>query len=453
MRVLAALFRIFSLVGLLALCGLLWLKFDTQTKQQTAFLDDVLDDAYGILQSDSKLWDEVKEADAAFDDAYSSNLPLEFGKDNPLELAVERLNEAGKSIFIKGDYRDILDNKTKEYGPGTLEWNTEENEWFVPNGIKLNSPSNFKDPFEDLSQFPFKDEKQEDGTVIKGVSRHHRLRTVIGMFYRERHNLYTKELPELRKKLFERDNLFRDEQRRLTELREKHKQLEDEMTDALSKLDGLTQDIKAKDAKINELDDAVTKGKEDADKRWNDLKDLKDDEIAKLQIKLNEETDNNKVEMAALRKEMNQKIEEAYQDGKEDMVKMQRGTENEEDKMSEEVNPFMVKKNDSGPPAMNELDLMAVSQQKQISEIGAPSTISRVDSDSGMMLLPFGMERGVEQGTVFTVWKDKREAARIRVQSSRDGFLLAYILPRFGEPQKLRPGDSIYIIPEKEQEL
>ena len=75
------------------------------------------------------------------------------------------------------------------------------------------------------------------------------------------------------------------------------------------------------------------------------------------------------------------------------------------------------------------------------------------DSDSGMMLLPFGMERGVEQGTVFTVWKDKREAARIRVQSSRDGFLLAYILPRFGEPQKLRPGDSIYIIPEKEQEL
>ena len=135
--------------------------------------------------------------------------------------------------------------------------------------------------------------------------------------------------------------------------------------------------------------------------------------------------------MAALRKEMNQKIEEAYQEGKEDMVKMQRGTENEEDKMSEEVNPFMVKKNDSGPPAMNELDLMAVSQQKQISEIGAPSTISRVDSDSGMMLLPFGMERGVEQGTVFTVWKDKREAARIRVQSSRDGFLLAYILPVF----------------------
>jgi hypothetical protein len=121
--------------------------------------------------------------------------------------------------------------------------------------------------------------------------------------------------------------------------------------------------------------------------------------------------------------------------------------------VSEEVNPFMIKKNDSLPPAINDLDMFSVSQKKQISELGAPSTISRVDSESGMMLLPFGVERGVSQGTVFTVWKDKREAARIRVQSSRDGFLLAYILPRFGEPQNLRPGDSVYIIPEEEQNL
>ena len=121
--------------------------------------------------------------------------------------------------------------------------------------------------------------------------------------------------------------------------------------------------------------------------------------------------------------------------------------------MSEEVNPFMIQKKDFEPPSMNDLDNLAASQRKKISEMGAPSTISRVDSENGMMLLPIGSERGVGQGSVFTVWKDKREAARIRVQSSRDGFLLAYILPRFGEPEKLRPGDSIYIIPEKEQEL
>jgi hypothetical protein len=135
------------------------------------------------------------------------------------------------------------------------------------------------------------------------------------------------------------------------------------------------------------------------------------------------------------------------------MLAKQQGGEVADAGVSEEVNPFMIKKNDSLPPAINDLDMFSVSQKKQISELGAPSTISRVDSESGMMLLPFGVERGVSQGTVFTVWKDKREAARIRVQSSRDGFLLAYILPRFGEPQNLRPGDSIYIIPEEEQNL
>ena len=53
-----------------------------------------------------------------------------------------------------------------------------------------------------------------------------------------------------------------------------------------------------------------------------------------------------------------------------------------------------------------------------------------------MMLLPLGKERGVAQGTVFTVWKDKREAARIRVQSSRDGFLLVYILAKIWRTAK-----------------
>ena len=36
----------------------------------------------------------------------------------------------------------------------------------------------------------------------------------------------------------------------------------------------------------------------------------------------------------------------------------------------------MVQKKDVGPPEMNELDMMAISQQK-ISDIGAPSTIAR----------------------------------------------------------------------------
>ena len=127
---------------------------------------------------------------------------------------------------------------------------------------------------------------------------------------------------------------------------------------------------------------------------------------------------------------------------------MQQGGEVADEEQNPDMDPFMVKK--TGPPEVSEVQVIAASQMKVITEIGAPSTIARIDSNSGMLLLPIGKERGVAQGTVFTVWKDKKEAARIRVQSSREGFLLAYILPRFGEPNTLRPGDSVYIVPESE---
>ena len=186
--------------------------------------------------------------------------------------------------------------------------------------------------------------------------------------------------------------------------------------------------------------------------------------VAEMESDKQETAKKFEAEMDALLEEHKQQIEKkqeeirmadasGYKRGIDEMLAKQQGGEVADAKVSEEVNPFMVKKRDAGPPEMNELDMMAVTQQKKISEIGAPSTIARVDSKTGMLLLPFGTDRGVSQGTVFTVWKDKKEAARIRVQSSRKGYLLAYILPRFGEPQKLRPGDSIYIIPEEEQNL
>ena len=127
---------------------------------------------------------------------------------------------------------------------------------------------------------------------------------------------------------------------------------------------------------------------------------------------------------------------------------MQQGGEVADEEQNPDMDPFMVKK--KGPPEVSEVQVIAASQMKVITDIGAPSTIARIDSGSGMILLPVGKERGIIQGTVFTVWKDKKEAARIRVQSSREGFLLAYILPRFGEPNSLRPGDSVYIVPESE---
>jgi hypothetical protein len=88
-----------------------------------------------------------------------------------------------------------------------------------------------------------------------------------------------------------------------------------------------------------------------------------------------------------------------------------------------------------------------------MSEYGIPSSIARIDSRSGMLMLPIGSDRGMSQGGVFTLWKGKKEAARIKVQSTQKGYSIAYILPRFGEPNRLRPGDLIQIVPEKNKTL
>ena len=49
-----------------------------------------------------------------------------------------------------------------------------------------------------------------------------------------------------------------------------------------------------------------------------------------------------------------------------------------------------------------------------------------------MLMLPIGSDRGLSAGEIYFVER-KKEAARIKVQSTDKGFAL-YILPRFGEP-------------------
>lgn len=453
MRVLAVLFRLFSMLGLLALGGFLWFKFDTQTKQQISFLDEVIDDAYVVLQSEKDAqWKDISEKKSAFNDVFDANEQIPDGDENLLSVAVDALRASEDSIFRNQDYRDRLDGTTKEYGPGSLYWDAELKLWKISNDYKLESPAGFKDPFEDESKFPFKDTKLEDGTILKGVPRHQRLRTVIGMFYKDRHDKYG-EITKLRGMVVERDEELRQYQNMWAREKKLKEDTLDELADTQIKLKGVEEDL------INEKAERQ-KEKEASDQQIMVL----NNQIVEMENDKQETAKKHTAEIDALLEEHKQQISQkqeeirladaaGYKRGIDEMLAKQQGGEVAEDKISEEVNPFMVQKKDAGPPEMNELDMMAVSQQKKISEIGAPSTIARVDSKSGMLLLPFGTDRGVSQGSVFTVWKDKKEAARIRVQSSRKGYLLAYILPRFGEPQKLRPGDSIYIIPEDEENL
>ena len=453
MRVLAVLFRLLSLIGVLVLAAFLWLKFDTNTKQQVVFLDEVVGDAYQILQSEKEAqWKDISEKRSAFNDVFDSNEQISDGEPNLLSEAMNALKSAEDSIYKNRNYRELLDNITKEYGPGSLYWDADSNSWSISDNYKLESPAGFKDPFADEIQFPFKDTKKEDGTVIFGVPRHQRLRTVIGMFYKDRHDKYG-EITKLRAMVVERDIELRQYQNMWAREKRLKEDTLDELADTQIKLKSVNADL------VNEKNERE-KEKQACDQQIKVLS----DQVFDLENQKLEDGKKHLAELDALheehKKQLAQKQEEVrladaagYERGINEMLAKQKGGEVADSEISEEVNPFMVGKKDSGPPEMNELDMMAVSQQKKISDIGAPSTISRVDTKSGMLLLPFGVERGISQGQVLTIWKDKKETARIRVQSSRKGYLLAYILPRFGEPQKLRPGDSVYIIPEEEQKL
>ena len=453
MRVLAVLFRLFSLFGLLALGCLLWLKFDTFNKQQFSFLDEVVDDAYTVLQSEKEAqWKDISDKKTAFNDVFDSNDQVPEGEENLLAAAVAALRSSEDAIYRNQDYRDRLDNTTKEYGPGSLYWDAEQKTWKISSDYKLESPAGFKNPFEDESKFPFRDKKLEDGTILKGVPRHQRLRTVIGMFYKDRHDKHG-EITKLRSMIVERDEELRQYQNMWAREKKLKEETLDELADTQIKLKGVEADLANEKEERKKENEAAEQQQIVLNNQIAEMENDKQETAKKHTAEIDALLEEHKQQIAQKQEEVRLADAAGYKRGIDEMVAKQQGGEVAEDKISEEVNPFMVQKKDSGPPEMNELDMMAVSQQKKISDIGAPSTIARVDSKSGMLLLPFGTDRGVSQGSVFTVWKDKKEAARIRVQSSRKGYLLAYILPRFGEPQKLRPGDSIYIIPEEEQNL
>ena len=453
MRVLAVLFRLFSLLGLLALCGMLWLKFDTLNKQSFSFLDEIVDDSYAILQSEQEAkWKDLGEKKSIFNDTFDANEQVPDGEENKLAGALEDVKVSEDSLLRNADYRDRLDRLTKEFGPGTMYWDSEVGMWRINKDAKLESPAGFKDPFEDEAKFPKADKTLEDGTLVLGVPRHQRLRTVIGMFYKDRHDRYT-EVSKLRSMIVERDQELRQYQNMWAREKKLKEETLDELADTQIKLKGVEADLTNEKEERKKENEAAEQQQQVLNDQIVGLESDKQETAKKHVAEVDALLEEHKQQLAKKQEEIRLADAAGYKRGIDEMLAKQQGGEVADDKISEEVNPFMVQKKDVGPPEMNELDMMAVSQQKKISDIGAPSTIARVDSKSGMLLLPFGTDRGVSQGSVFTVWKDKKEAARIRVQSSRKGYLLAYILPRFGEPQKLRPGDSIYIIPEEEQNL
>ena len=123
MKALSVIFRLFSLLGMLALAGVLWLKWDTLKNQSHSFLDETVDNAYTILQSSKEAqWKDVSTKKSVVTDVFEANEQIDQGAENPLEQAISALRTSEDAILRNPDYRDALDILTKEFGAEALLW-------------------------------------------------------------------------------------------------------------------------------------------------------------------------------------------------------------------------------------------------------------------------------------------------------------------------------------------
>ena len=450
MNALAVIFRILGLLSLAGLAGVLWLKWQEDKDKNQSFLDEVVSTAYDILQSDRETqWKDVDKKKSDFAEIFDANDPVGQNDANPLAESLDALRSAEDLILRNPDYRDALDSFTMEYGPEALVWNKESKLWQTNPAIKLSPPAGLKNPFTDEDKFPYRDVKNEDGTITKGVPRDYRLRTVIGMLYKDRHNKFG-DISKLRAMVVDRDQQLREYQNYFAREKELKEQIEEQNAKLTVELEGTKADL-ALEKEEREAEKMAAEEKQRlSEQRIVTL----EEEKSQIQTQMDEERETmqlaHKEEIALLREEIREADSVGYKRGIEEMTKQQGGDISEE---SEEVsvNPFLP--TEDGPPQLTQAQIILASQAKEISELGIPSTIARIDFNSGMMLIPLGSEKGVEQGNVFTLWKDKKKTARIRVQSSRNGFSLAYILPKFGNPKQLRAGDNVHIVPEVEETL
>ena len=365
-------------------------------------------------------------------------------------MAAESLANAEKSILKNPDYRESLDSLNMEFGVDTLLWNSESKLWQVNPGKKLTPPASFQNPFSDESKYPKEDVKKEDGSVVRGVPRPNRLRTVIGMFYKDRDDKF-KEIAKLREMVVMRDIELREYQNLYAKEKERKEELEDEVGELTVKVAGLEEDLKREKEERQAEKEAAEQKEEQLNRIVADLEEQKIKTAQEHQEFIDTLRNEQKEQLAALQDEVRKADAEGYKRGIDEMIAKQQGGEVEEPDEEVAVNPFLP--SEDGPPKLSQAELMLAAQAKTMGETGVASTVGRVNGKSGMILLPLGSERGVLLGNVYTLWKENKKAARIRIQSVSQGFSIAYLLPQFGDPQKLRPGDSVHVVPEIEETL
>lgn len=461
MKVLAIIFRLLSLSTLIALGVFTYLKLEKDKERHNAFLDDQVENGYAILQSTKEQqWKEIKNHKGRFRDVFLDNQPVGLNDENPLEEVLTDLKTSENIIWRGKDYRDKYDMLSMEYGPGSYFWNDDSKKWEVykeaedANGTKsLKSIASLKNPFTKNPKDEDEVDEETGKPTKKAVQRENRLLTVLGMLYKDRHDMFS-EMTSLRSNIVERDLGLRESQNLFNDMKTQKEEWEAKSNDFELKLQNTEADL-AEEKKLRQDE------KEAAEQQIMVL----NDNIAGLEQQKIDTEKKHTVEIDSLKEEHGTKISQltreiqladaaGYQRGIDEMLAKERGgTEGLDPSTEPDVNPFA--KKEDGPP---QLPLDTATEETTeltnvMSEYGIPSSIARIDPRAGMLMLPIGSDRGMSQGGIFTLWKGKKEAARIKVQSTQKGYSIAYILPRFGEPNRLRSGDMIQVVPEKKNTL
>lgn len=485
MNAFAAVLRILSLLSLLAVAGVLWLKQETYKEQDVAFLEEQIANGYQILQSEKDAqWKGVADAKEAFDETFSANeRVLNATDDHPLTEVVENLAEAENVILNGTDYRTSLTDLSKEFGPKSFFWEKKEGQskgkWVAsadkdkdgfperlenlygtddgnpekaPKDVaKTKAVTDLKDAFSSFGKKYDEDAKDENGKPTPGVSLHNRLRTVMGKLYKERKDKFS-EAQDLREWLAERDGELRQEQRNHTDTQGK-------LSEQTERANGLEIDLQKTTADLATEKEERQKEKDAAEAQ----KKVDDDNIARLekekvditndfetQIQDLQEQHGNAMEQA--RQEMVLEHKRGYKEGYDFAVKQMGGTlaQDEANATEDTRSAFDDPKIDMPPD--DPIPVTANATPEGIKKYGLATHIARINSRDGILLLPVGQGKGVSQGGIWTVYKDRSPSARIKVQSVEKDFSIAYILPRFGNPSRLRPGDAIHVVPQQDSE-
>ena len=451
MNALATIFRLLSLFSVAGLAAFLWVLSETKKKQKEELLDEQVRNGYIILQSEKEAqWKDISAKRSAFNEVFDDNQPVGLNDENPLAEALSNLRTSEDAILRNPDYRDALEAHTKEFGASTFIWDSEIKKWKLNPSVKAESIASLKDPFLDEKLFPKEDVKKEDGSVIPGVSRDNRLRTLLGMFYKDRHEKFS-EIGKLRAMIVERDEALRESQNLFDNMKEQKEEWERKSGEFEVKLGQVEADLTVEKAERKSEKEASDQQILVLNNNIAGLEQQKLDNEKKHISEIDSMKEEHGEKIKALGKEITLADQAGYKRGIDEMMAKQTGGDKASEETALATNPFDTK--EEGPPMVPDGVVEEITGISQMNEFGVTSTIARIDSRSGMLMLPIGSDRGMTAGEIFTLWKGTREAARIKVQSTDKGFALAYILPRFGEPNRLRPGDLIQIVPEKKKTL